>query len=122
MGIGMLTYPLVDAEHVWRIMIPALICGTGHSLMFHTGTSLILESFPSKVRGTGSSLSLTMLDVGLIAGAPVLGSIADRHGYDWLFIAVGASCFLVGAIYAWSSIPVWRARREELEGRAVDVA
>ena len=107
-------------------MIPALICGTGHSLMFHTGTSLVLESFPSSVRGTGSSLSLTMLDVGLIAGAPVLGSIADRFGYDWLFITVGTSCFVVGAVYAWSSIPVWRARRAELEEVeapvAVDVA
>jgi MFS family permease len=78
--------------------------------MFHTATSLFLHTFPSEVRGAGSALSLMVLDVGCIAGAPVLGYVAFHFGYDWLFRLVGASCFVSGTLYGISSIPVWKAR------------
>jgi MFS family permease len=110
MGAGMFLFPWVDAEHPWRLAAPALLCGTGHALMFHTATSLFLHTFPSEVRGAGSALSLMVLDLGMIAGAPVLGYVAFHRGYDWLFCAVGAACFVSGTLYGISSIPVWKAR------------
>ncbi|MDA1165043.1 MAG: MFS transporter [Planctomycetota bacterium] len=110
MGLGMFMFPWVDAAHPWRLAAPALLCGTGHALMFHTATSLFLHTFPSNVRGVGSALSLMVLDMGTIAGAPVLGYIAFHFGYDWLFRSVGVSCFVAGACYAVSSIPVWQAQ------------
>jgi MFS family permease len=110
MGSGMFLFPWVDAEHPWRLAAPALLCGTGHALMFHTATSLFLHTFPSEVRGAGSALSLMVLDLGMIAGAPVLGYVAFHRGYDWLFCLVGASCFVSGTLYGISSIPVWKAR------------
>jgi predicted MFS family arabinose efflux permease len=94
------------------IVVPALITGTGHGLMFHTMTSITVESFPSEVRGTGSALALMMLDFGTIAGAPVLGQIADRFGFDWMFTAIGAFALLVAGVFAYASIPVWQQRRE----------
>jgi MFS family permease len=110
MGTGMLLFNWVDAEHPWRLMAPALTCGAGHALMFHTGTSLFLDAFPSTLRGIGSALSLMVLDIGMIGGAPVLGLIAEFHGYGALFTTIGASCYVAGILYAISSIPVWRAR------------
>ncbi len=113
MGTGMLCYLLVTPANALMLVVPALICGTGHGLMFHTGTSLLLEPIPNEFRGTGSALSLMMLDFGMICGAPVLGHIADTFGYDWLFITVGTSCIAVAGLYAYSSVPVWRARKIE---------
>ena len=68
MSVGMCCFGLVDAQHSWMIVVPALLAGTGHSLMFHTMVSLTLETFPSAVRGTGSALALMMLDLGTLVG------------------------------------------------------
>ena len=110
MGSGMFLFPWVDAAHPWRLAAPALLCGTGHALMFHTATSLFLHTFPSEVRGAGSALSLMVLDLGCIAGAPILGYVAFHFGYDWLFRCVGVACFFSGTVYAISSVPVWKSR------------
>lgn len=119
MGAGMFLFPWVDADHPWRLAAPALLCGTGHALMFHTATSLFLHTFPSEVRGAGSALSLMVLDLGMIAGAPLLGYIAYHHGYDWLFRSVGLMCFSSGILYAISSVPVWKARLQTAGGETV---
>lgn len=104
MSVGMCCFSIVDAEHSWRIIIPAVLAGTGHGLMFHTMTSLTLENFPKPVRGTGSALALMMLDLGTLAGAPILGEIGQRFGFGALFGTIGAFCFVTGIAYAISSI------------------
>jgi MFS family permease len=106
MSAGMFCFVLVDAADSWLIIVPAVITGIGHGLMFHTMTSLTLEPFPRKVRGTGAALALMMLDLGTIVGAPLLGSIGERFGFPWLFGAIGASCLAVAAIYAASGVRV----------------
>jgi len=104
MAFGMFSFLLVSPARAGLLILPGLLCGTGHALMFHTMISLSLESFPSEVRGTGSALTLMFLDLGLILGAPLLGQIADRHDYKALFITLGAACLSVAAIYAGSSL------------------
>jgi MFS family permease len=111
MALGMFSFPWVDRGHSFLLILPGLICGTGHALMFHTMTALSLEPFPNEVRGTGSALSLMALDMGTVAGAPVLGVLAKLGGYGTMFAAIGAACLLVTLLYAAASIPVWRARR-----------
>ena len=111
MGIGMQLFAFVSAEHPWRLMFPAFVCGTGHALTFHTASSLFLERFPSEARGAGSALSLMALDIGMIGGAPVMGLIAARFGYNMMFATIGATCFTAAMIYTVASIPVWRERR-----------
>lgn len=110
MGIGMLLFQVVDAQHPFLIVLPALLCGGGHGLMFHTCTSLFLEPFPPEYRGAGSALSLMVLDVGMIGGAPVLGSIAESFGYTAMFVTVAATCLTSGCVYMRATIPVWKAR------------
>jgi MFS family permease len=111
MTLGMFAFTIVSAERSWLLVVPALICGSGHALIFHTMTSLAVETFPSDVRGTASSLSLMMMDLGMIGGAPILGQIAQAFGYQWMFAAVGMLCCGVAGLYCRASVPVWRARR-----------
>ena len=111
MGCGMVTFSRIALGNPWLILIEsALICGTGHALMFHTSTALFLEKFPSEKRGVGAALSLMVMDAGMICGAPLLGVIADRAGYDSVFLTVASICFGAGLVYTVASIPVWRAR------------
>lgn len=106
MSAGMFCFVLVDGANSWLIVVPAVITGIGHGLMFHTMTSLTLVTFPRQVRGTGAALALMMLDLGTIVGAPVLGWIGERFGFPWLFGAIGASCLATGAIYAFTGVEV----------------
>ena len=111
MGTGMLCFLLVDPAHAFLLVLPGLVRGTGHSLIAPTMTSLAVDTFPNEVRGTGSTLSVMMNDLGLVAGAPILGQVVATHGYNVIFVALGTACFVTAALYAWSSVPVWRSRR-----------
>ena len=51
-------------------------------------TSLAVDTFPNEVRGTGSALSVMMNDLGLVAGAPILGQVVAVYGYNAIFVAV----------------------------------
>ena len=100
MAVGMFSYAIVGPQFAWLIVVPALLTGTGHGLMFHTMTSLTLQPFPSEVRGTGSALALMMLDLGTLTGGPILGWIADQFGFAMMFAAIGMSCLMVLGVYA----------------------
>jgi MFS family permease len=102
MSAGMCSYSLVDSSHSWLIIVPALLCGAVHGLMFHTMTSLNLQWFPIELRGTGSSLALMMLDLGMIGGAPILGIIGEFFGYATMFVSIGGFCFLSLLVYGRS--------------------
>jgi MFS family permease len=111
MGIGMLIFSRMDVANPWLLLIvSALICGTGHALMFHTATALFLEPFPPEKRGVGAALALMVMDIGMVGGAPLLGIIAEQFGYGTVFLTVAGSCFIAGTVYAASSVPVWKAR------------
>ena len=112
MSLGMLSFLVVDPDHAMLSVVPALLCGTGHSLMYHTCTSLFLDSFPTDVRGAGSGLSMVALDIGSVGGAQLLGEVAHRFGYDLLFVIVAGVALVAASIYAVSSVPVWRERRQ----------
>jgi MFS family permease len=113
MGLGMLSFLLVDVEHATRIVIPALLCGTGHSLMYHTCTALLMESFPDDVRGVGSAISMIAMDIGMICGSQILGEIAFRFGYNALFVIVALINVTAGIAYTFVSIPVWQQRAQD---------
>ena len=110
MSVGMACYLLVTEKTPWMMLLPALICGTGHALMFHTMTSIALERFPLELRGTGSALTLMMLDLGTVGGSPVLGWIADRFGFRFLFLAISLSCAVAFLIFLRDTMKLWRSR------------
>lgn len=104
MSVGMLGFGIVYASNPWMIIVPAVTTGVGHSLMFHTMTSLTLDSFPIAVRGTGSALALMMLDLGTVGGAPLVGWIGGQYGYAALFASIGVICFLSALAYIASEM------------------
>lgn len=101
MSLGMFCFSLVHAGNPWLISIPAILTGGGHSLMFHTMTSLTLQPFPLAVRGTGSAIALMMLDLGTFLGAPVLGFIGEAFGFPVLFATIGGFNLFSGIVYGW---------------------
>ena len=116
MGIGMFFFlPLNAAQPAW-IILPALICGTGHALMFHCMMALTVEPFPDELRGTGSALALMSLDLGLVAGSPILAMIVTWQSYDAMFVTVGSTVLLIGLLYTLTSVPVWRQRARQKAG------
>lgn len=114
MATGMFSFALVTAPHAWLIVIPAVLTGAGHGLMFHTMTSITLENYPLAVRGSGSALALMMLDLGTIVGAPLLGWIGQSYGFAALFGTIGASTLGVAIIYAASGGEGFAGTAEEL--------
>lgn len=105
MASGMFAFTLVHSGQAWKIIIPAILAGCGHGLMFHTMVALTLEKFATEVRATGSTLALMMLDLGTVAGAPALGEIGDRFGFAALFSTIGAFCLAATLLYALLSRP-----------------
>jgi len=117
MGIGMFFFlPLNAGQPAW-IILPALLCGTGHALMFHCMMALTVEPFPDELHGTGSALALMSLDLGLVAGSPILAMIvAWQESYDALFVTVGSTVLIIGLLYTLTSVPVWRQRAGQKAG------
>ncbi len=99
MAAAMFAFVLVTPSRPWLLFVPALLGGIGHSLTFHTMTSLTLDPFPAEYRGTGSALALMMLDMGTFVGAPVLGKIGQAAGFNALFAAVGLTCLATTWVY-----------------------
>jgi MFS family permease len=102
MATGMAWFPLVTQFGARWIWLPGMICGTGHALVFQTMTALSLTRFPAKIRGTGSALSLMMLDLGTLVGAPLLSLIAKHYSYDAMFWAISASTYTVLLVYSFN--------------------
>jgi MFS family permease len=101
MGLGILSFQFVEPTSSWWLALPAFLCGTGHSLMFHTMVGLAIEPFPLDLRGTGTVLALLSVDIGQVAGPPILGEVAYYLDYDALYMAVGLAMLSTACIYAW---------------------
>ncbi|MFP6751823.1 MAG: hypothetical protein VB855_09115, partial [Pirellulaceae bacterium] len=57
------------------------------------------------------------LDLGLVAGSPILAMIvAWQDSYDALFITVGSTVLIIGLLYTLTSVPVWRQRARQKAG------
>ncbi|MDA1014449.1 MAG: MFS transporter [Planctomycetota bacterium] len=110
MSAGMMCFLIIDTDHPYLIILPAMTCGMGHAFIYHTCSSLFLESFADEVRGVGAAFSLMVLDTGMIGGGPLLGLIADHWGYHAMFPTIAGVTLTAGILYFVGSIPVWRAR------------
>lgn len=102
---GMFALIPVSGSRPLFLLVPALLCGTGHGLTFHTMVALTIEPFPLERHGTGSVLALMHLDLGTVGGAPILGAIIHRLGYSACFVLVGLVCLLTAWLYAARSAP-----------------
>jgi MFS family permease len=114
-GLGFLMLSRVSAE--WHLIGPAMLCGFGHALLFPCVVSLGSGAFPPEYRGSGTTLTLGFMDLGILLSAPLLGRVIDEAGFDAMYLASSGVTLTIAAIYGLSTAGV--VDGEQL-GRAQD--
>jgi MFS family permease len=115
---SMIMYLWIDSD--WQLAFPALAAGTGHALLFPSVTTLGADAFPERHRATGTTLILGFLDFGMMWGAPVLGAVIDRWGFDAMFAVSTAA--IVAATIGFAAASWLRSRRDAQAAESAEVA
>ena len=97
--VGYIGFCFITPYRLWALIIPAFCCGTGHGLTYHCMTSLTLESFPAKHRGTGTALAMMAFDCSAVVGMPIIAWIIVVAGYNAMFLGIAATVTLVAGIF-----------------------
>jgi len=104
--VAQFLFLLVRSE--WQLVIPGVINGIAHGLMFPSVVGAGIRTFPGRHRGVAMTLVQGTWDMGTLIGAPAAGLIVEyshRVGlpaYPTLFMAVAAMMTTVGGLYAVS--------------------
>ncbi len=98
MGAGLLLFIPVNAE--WQLIFPAVVMGSGHSLVFPSMVDLVAERMPMRFRGLGTSMALGAMDVGFFGGGFAWGGLIKHHGFVSMFTIACASVLLVAGFFA----------------------
>ena len=120
--VGNLVLPSVTEE--WHFLVPAVVCGFGHALLFPVVLSVGSGAFPKEYRGSGTTIVLGIVELGAMLSAPVLGGIIDRFGFPAMFYTTSAAAMSIGILYAAVTHPGWAAgglSRDETAVPAVHV-
>lgn len=102
---GNLLFLTVTSE--WMFILPGIVSGFGHALLFPAVVSIGAGRFPVQYRGSGTTLVLGFTELGTAIAAPLLGMLLDvgntaggTTGFSWMFISAGAFAGVVGVLYA----------------------
>jgi MFS family permease len=93
---------------VWWFILPALLQGIAHAFLFPSIMAGGSATFPARYRGLATALMMGMMDLGVLIGAPLIGSIVryaphfDLPPYPTMFITLGVLLISVGCYYAIS--------------------
>lgn len=99
--VGHAFLPFITEE--WHFLIPAAACGFGHALLFPAVVSLGAGAFPKEYRGSGTTITLGFIELGLALSAPLLGKVIDvggPSGFTRVFWFSSAMALTIGIIYA----------------------
>jgi len=105
--------PFTESE--WQFLLPAVIGGFGHALLFPAVVSKGAGRFPKRYRGSGTTLVLGFVDFGMALFAPLLGSIIDyfQHaGFAEMFFTSAGTSVFIAVIYALTT-----ARKPDVDRR-----
>ncbi len=111
---------LAFATSGWHFVIPSIICGFGHALLFPAVVSLGSGAFPKEARGSGTAIILAFVDFGQLALAPVLGRIIVSYGFPAMFFTSSALGLVMGVSYAM--IALRHPDAEAIDSRPVAIA
>jgi MFS family permease len=102
---GQFLFLLVTSDVL--LILPGVVCGFGHALLFPAVVSIGAGRFPVKYRGSGTTLVLGFTELGTALAAPLLGMLIDSgnadggtRGFSWMFMAAGATAGIAGVFYA----------------------
>ena len=108
---GMFCFLVVNVQNLWSLLLLGMVCGSGHAICVPTISALMLEPFPNESRGMGSTLTIMFNDMGLIVGAPIMGTVAITFGYEYLFVVAGLITVTATICFGWMTIPGWYKNR-----------
>lgn len=91
---------LIGVVTQWHLVLPSLLMGAGHSLIFPSMVDLAAERFPLEHRGAGTSLILGAGDLGMLIGFAALGGMIEAVGFDASLRALALAVVLVAALFA----------------------
>lgn len=99
----------------WQLVLPSIVCGFGHALLFPGVVSLGAGAFPRQARGSGTAITLGFVDFGSVLFAPILGRLIVGFGFQTMFLACSAITFAAAVGY---SVIAWRYPDEEASAGA----
>jgi MFS family permease len=105
---GMLSFLLVQTA--WQLLIPGLILGMAHAVVFPPTVAASTLSFPECCRGLGTMLILAAYDLGVLIGAPLAGGILRYSGrfglpgYPTMFVTVAVLVGMISVVFAASLV------------------
>ncbi|MSR57015.1 MAG: MFS transporter [Planctomycetaceae bacterium] len=106
--VGQMLFLCVTSD--WLFVLPGVVCGFGHSLLFPAVVSIGAGRFPVQYRGSGTTLVLGFTELGTAVAAPLLGLLIDRgnrdegtQGFAWMFAAASAIAGIVWVYYAFTA-------------------
>ena len=114
----------LGVRNEWALVVPGLVYGMAHAVMFPSTIALGSSAFPNRYRGLGTTLMLAAFDFGQLVGTPIAGWIVDSGdslglpGYPVMFCSVAAMFGVVGTIFAFAA----SARRESTSPARVAAA
>ena len=88
----------------WQFILPSIVCGFGHALLFPAVVSLGSGAFPKECRGAGTAIILGFTDFGSLVFSPLLGRIGDRYGFQALYITSSGIALLTALGYAMIAV------------------
>ncbi|MCX7426350.1 MAG: MFS transporter, partial [Planctomycetia bacterium] len=102
--VGLLLF--LPVTNVWQLLVPGVIFGIGHALVFPPLAALGSQSFPQRYRGLAIMLILAASDLGVLVGAPLAGAILQYSGgfglppYPTMFVTMAGALAVAGVFYA----------------------
>ncbi len=104
-SFALATLLYLPVHSAWQLAIPATFTGIGHAVLFPAALAGGSATFPHWYRGLGTTLTLGMMDVGAMIGAPLAGGlvhharVAGLPGYPTMFIVMASLVALTGLGY-----------------------
>jgi MFS family permease len=104
LAVSLLCYMTVTTQ--WGLAVPGFFAGIAHAVMFPSVTATGSTSFPSRYRGLGTTVMLSMLDTGMLVGAPLVGQLlvlsknAGLPPYNTTFVVLSIGVVASGVVYA----------------------
>lgn len=90
---------LIPVQTQWDFVLPAILHGFGHALLFPCVVSLGAGRFPPEYRGTGTTIILAFVDLGTMLSAPLLGRMIEVEGFTRTYLVMTALTLATGVIY-----------------------
>jgi len=90
---------LIPVKSEWGFVLPAILHGFGHAMLFPCVVSLGAGAFPQEYRGTGTTVILAFVDLGTMISAPLLGRLIEHQGFTRTYLVMTGLTLATAVIY-----------------------